>query len=160
MLQSPHMDSSVDKNAALSKLELLKGKKVSAGLNAYGYILYLEFGKLNTTEEVSPGGKKFKLTKGEYTLAIDGHWKFIEDKKIKIDSTTAERREIDFYLNNLLNAELISFSIAKDTFTTEISFSNGSTLIIEENMNDPRLWAINSAKDKKWFSFNKEVSNL
>jgi hypothetical protein len=138
---------------ALGKLELLVGKRVSKLLNAYGYVLYIEFGTLTTYQETTPGGKKFDRTEGEYSLAIDGIWKFKENNNISLDCITADRNEVDVYLKKLLDLQIKSFTIDHATRATQINFEKGIVLTIEQNNYNTELWSVAKLKTKKWFSF-------
>lgn len=149
---------SSDVKLANSKLKDVVGKKVSASLNAYGYVLYLEFGELVTTEEVFPNRKKYKSTKGEITVSFDGNWRFIKDSNLEINSIYHNRQEIDQFLPQLNGSIVKAIEVNKNNFVTTVQLDNQISLVIFPNLrhNDNGIWAITQRGSKDWFTFRIE----
>lgn len=105
------MAQKLHKKDALEKLQLVVDRIVSQTVNAYGYVLYIEFGELTTFQDTTPGGKPFNRTHGEYTLVIDGLWKLSENGNLILNSLTADRQEADNYLKKLLHSKVLAVAI-------------------------------------------------
>ncbi len=106
----------------------LVGLPMCRMLNAYAFFLYIHFGECHDGD-------------GDWTLCVEGAWKFCRGKIVVADSTTEERDTLDPKVANIEveKPTVVSFSFVEDGKNIVVELSNGMTLKTETIEDETRL---------------------